>query len=190
MCLCMSLSRQKSSMKFLKRLFIFSALLAGFVFSLYAKYGPSGSNLIPIHTLLNVSTPVNEHDFKLVVNPGVSKCAQKDMLLVTVVFIAPQFFDRRKLIRETWASSANHSNFLVLFAMGLSPDPIINKSIYQESVTFNDIIQESFLDSYKNLTLKTIMTLKWVSTYCPNTRFILRVNDDVVVNVPYLLKHL
>lgn len=39
-------------------------------------------------------------------------------------------------------------------------------SINQESDYFGDIVQESFLDSYNNLTLKSIMMLKWVTTNC------------------------
>lgn len=32
----------------------------------------------------------------------------------------------------------------------------------------NDMIQESFLDTYNNLTLKTMMMLKWVNNHCAN----------------------
>lgn len=38
--------------------------------------------------------------------------------------------------------------------------------IVTESEKYGDLIQESFLDSYNNLTLKTIMMLKWVSLNC------------------------
>lgn len=159
------------------------------LFVLFYKIGSHGSDLIPIHNLLNTSTVVNEHEYQLLINPHVSKCTRNDLILTAIVSIAPGFFDRRKLIRETWAS-VNDSRLLVLFALGSTLEPAVNNLVYQESVLFNDIIQESFIDSYKNFTLKTIMTLKWVSTYCNNTRFVLRINDDVVVNVPYLLKRL
>lgn len=38
--------------------------------------------------------------------------------------------------------------------------------IVNESEVYGDIIQESFVDSYNNLTLKTIMMLKWVTNNC------------------------
>ena len=38
--------------------------------------------------------------------------------------------------------------------------------INNESEVYGDIIQESFIDSYNNLTLKTVMMLKWVTNNC------------------------
>lgn len=38
--------------------------------------------------------------------------------------------------------------------------------IVNESEVYGDIIQENFIDSYNNLTLKTIMMLKWVTNNC------------------------
>lgn len=54
----------------------------------------------------------------------------------------------------------------VVFLVG---EPLSNETqlhIVQESDAFGDLIQESFVDSYNNLTLKTIMMLKWVTTNC------------------------
>ena len=44
----------------------------------------------------------------------------------------------------------------------------------------------SFQDSYHNLTLKTVMGLKWTSIFCPHAQFILKTDDDIYVNVPLL----
>lgn len=43
-----------------------------------------------------------------------------------------------------------------------------------------------FQDSYHNLTLKTVMGLKWMSIFCPHAKFILKTDDDIYVNVPLL----
>ena len=32
--------------------------------------------------------------------------------------------------------------------------------------------------------------MKWIATYCPNARFILKVDDDMIVNTFLLLRHL
>lgn len=57
-----------------------------------------------------------------------------------------------------------------------------------ESQNYSDIIQERFIDSYNNLTLKSIQMLKITSTYCLNTtNYLLKVDDDVYVNVPTLV---
>ena len=49
---------------------------------------------------------------------------------------------------------------------------------------------ENFIDSYGNLTLKTMMGLKWASRYCWRAKFVYKVDDDMFVNVENLLKYL
>ncbi|XP_049283831.1 uncharacterized protein LOC125764049 [Anopheles funestus] len=88
-----------------------------------------------------------------------------------------------------------------LFASGGDVDPAFNAAsggnemvdemqlrIVNESEVYGDIIQESFIDSYNNLTLKTIMMLKWVTNNCDGkVKFIMKCDDDTFVNVPNLL---
>ena len=62
--------------------------------------------------------------------------------------------------------------------------------IKAESFIYGDIIQENFIDGYYNLTLKTIMGFKWSSKYCSNAKFIMKLDDDVVVNTFDLLNYL
>ncbi len=42
-------------------------------------------------------------------------------------------------------------------------------------------------DTYHNLTLKTVMGLKWASIFCPQAKFVLKTDDDIYVNLPLLL---
>lgn len=35
-----------------------------------------------------------------------------------------------------------------------------------------------------------IMAMKWISTYCKNAQFILKVDDDIIVNTFALVDHL
>ncbi|XP_055524830.1 uncharacterized protein LOC129718261 [Wyeomyia smithii] len=76
-------------------------------------------------------------------------------------------------------------------------DPAINAAeldevqmrVVNESEMYGDIIQESFIDSYNNLTLKTIMMLKWVVNNCDGrVKYIVKCDDDTFVNVPNLLQ--
>jgi Galactosyltransferase len=39
----------------------------------------------------------------------------------------------------------------------------LQENILEESLQHGDIIQEGFIDSYANLTVKSIMLLKWFS---------------------------
>ena len=50
--------------------------------------------------------------------------------------------------------------------------------------TFKDFIIGDFIDSYKNITLKTFIAYKYVPEYCSNneSRLILIHDDDILIN--------
>ena len=74
--------------------------------------------------------------------------------------------------------------------IGQSAEKEVNSAIRHESKLYGDIVQNNFTDAYFNLTTKTIMGFRWVSTYCSNAKYTLKVDDDVVVNINRLLKFL
>ena len=45
-----------------------------------------------------------------------------------------------------------------------------------------------FVDSYRNLTVKTMMIMNWVATFCPHAAHAMKVDADVFVNVFLLLE--
>lgn len=67
--------------------------------------------------------------------------------------------------------------------MGNTKDVRVQDAIEQENRNHSDIIQLNMMDSYENLTLKTVSILDWVVDYCPRVQFVLKVDDDVYVNV-------
>ncbi|CAH0716791.1 unnamed protein product, partial [Brenthis ino] len=82
-------------------------------------------------------------------------------------------------------------DFKVVFLLGLPSqdnETEVQEKIEQEVEKYGDIIQEGFIDSYNNLTLKSIMMLKWVTNNCnESVRYILKTDDDMYVNVPNLV---
>ncbi|XP_054260018.1 uncharacterized protein LOC128984702 [Macrosteles quadrilineatus] len=57
--------------------------------------------------------------------------------------------------------------------------------VVEESGIYDDIIQEGFVDSY-NLTIKSVMMLKWVQQHCSSARFLMKSDDDIYLNLPAL----
>lgn len=55
-----------------------------------------------------------------------------------------------------------------VFIVGEMVDNQTQNDLLEESKQYNDVIQESFVDSYNNLTLKTVMMLKWFNSHCQN----------------------
>lgn len=73
--------------------------------------------------------------------------------------------------------------------MGSVPtDRSLTEKIRAESRTYRDIIQETFIDSYENLTYKSVMWMRWVSVHCRNAYSILKTDDDIFVNRFVVLK--
>ncbi|KAG7159908.1 Beta-1-3-galactosyltransferase 5-like 6 [Homarus americanus] len=58
-----------------------------------------------------------------------------------------------------------------------------------EAKQHGDIAQDlSFHDSYSNLTLKTLSLLSWAQNFCRDTSYVLKIDDDVFLNVKRLYK--
>ena len=66
----------------------------------------------------------------------------------------------------------------------------MQEAVAMESDLYGDIVQENFVDSYRNLTYKGIMGLKWVSRNCKRVRFVLKADDDIFVNIFNVMNHL
>ena len=63
-------------------------------------------------------------------------------------------------------------------------------SLENEHLLYGDIIRQEFLDTYDNLTLKTIKAFKWVIEFCPNARYIMKTDTDVFINTGKLVYYL
>jgi len=68
----------------------------------------------------------------------------------------------------------------------------LQDEVGKEVTSFGDILEEDYLDTYHNLTLKSISILKWVNLTCFTGNLtsmpyhVLKVDDDVFVNIERL----
>ncbi|CDW61142.1 Galactosyl T domain containing protein [Trichuris trichiura] len=114
-------------------------------------------------------------------------CQKKypEIFVIAIVHTGLRNFKRRSLIRKTWANSEFYKKFklAVVFAVGEDPQhPSVQATLQREWETYEDIVQFNFTDTYHNLSLKAISWLNWAAKYCPNAKYILKVDDDVHVN--------
>jgi len=135
---------------------------------------------------------INPHRFGMLIN-NARICTENDGIdgggkvdLLMMVTSAVKHVDRRNAIRQTWGNVdlMRRYNAKLIFLLGQGRDQ--QSQIQSENQLYRDIIQEDFEDSYHNLTLKTVMGLKWMSIFCPHAKFILKTDDDIYVNVPLL----
>ena len=130
-------------------------------------------------------------EFKI--NPKELICqtpSNKSILFISFVIIAPQHFEKRDLIRSTWGNKSISSDFRIIFTIGMSKNETINRQIEEEHKINQDILLiNNFIDNYFNLTTKIMKSFKWITQYCSNAKYILRINDDVILNTFSLIDH-
>jgi hypothetical protein len=156
----------------------------------------SSTSTTTVAPLINPYAPrdriVNPHNFSYIINPGYSVCNDSNSAIYILVYVhsGPTNYQRRIVIRETWATQTLFPDIRLVFMIGRTIDKNIMKALEYENEIYQDIVQEDFIDSYKNLTYKGVMALKWISTYCAQTKYVLKVDDDIVVNTFTLINHL
>lgn len=129
--------------------------------------------------------PVTLNAPYLIENPKLCSSVPNLTVLV-IVHTAPNHFDRRMGIRKTWTNNTFFSDLgsvRVLFLLGRVKDSKLQTQIENEFKTFGDLLQGDFIDAYRNLTHKGVMAYKWMSERCRNAQFILKVDDDITVNM-------
>ena len=94
--------------------------------------------------------------------------------IVFLVKSALPNFERRLAIRQTWGKEKQFSNVTIrrVFLLGKSSDDhILQNKLDEEDSKYEDLVQADFIDSYKNLTLKTMSGLKWSVERCSRARY-------------------
>ena len=124
----------------------------------------------------------------------IAKCRKEtnaNRTLFIGIISAPNYFDKRQLLRETWLRHVNdphyHRGLIDVvgfgFILGQTSNATIQSQIEEESKKHGDILQVEMDDSYRNLTRKSVAFLNWVNNNCPHVDFVLKIDDDSYCNV-------
>ena len=124
-------------------------------------------------------------------NPNVCK-NHPELQYIVIVHSSVNNYDERLAIRNTWGlhSRKNKKPFEVIFLLGLPQSDSGQTTIEEENIKFGDIVQGHFMDTYHNLTQKAVFGLRWVTEHCMNARHVVKVDDDVILNIFQLPFHL
>ncbi|VDP45306.1 unnamed protein product [Schistosoma margrebowiei] len=123
-------------------------------------------NRSSIETIL---APLNHCDMKMNNN---NNNDNNDNLTHIIIFIKSRInkFELRRENLTHWFNSTIQSKLLL------------------EHKQYNDIIQFNFIENYYNLTRKLIGTIEYATLHCLNTKFILIIDEDFIVNPIHLIK--
>lgn len=105
-----------------------------------------------------------------------------DVDLVVVVCSGLGNFKAREHVRKSWGLYSKQEIYKtrLVFLVGTG-DKANLEQVLQENRVHGDIIVGNFIDTYRNLTLKSISVLKWMSSFCGNAKYGLKADDDVFI---------
>ncbi|XP_007535696.1 beta-1,3-galactosyltransferase 5-like [Erinaceus europaeus] len=164
-------------MTFLKMKLIFVSLLVLGVLCLYFS----------MYSLTSIRNIFNTERRVFLQLPELNCEQNPPFLILLVASTQEQVFDR-SVIRGTWGRErlVRGKRINTFFLLGAAPKKHISGEVSQESQRHRDIIQKDFVDTYNNLTLKTLMGMEWVHRFCPQAAFVMKTDTDTFVNIYYL----
>ncbi|XP_044158351.1 beta-1,3-galactosyltransferase 2-like, partial [Bufo gargarizans] len=117
-----------------------------------------------------------------------NKCKDESPFLMFLIETTAREVENRRAIRTTFVNTTwiNRTSIKYLFLLAKDSKQEPN-TIAEESEKYHDIIQKDFQDTYKNLTIKTLMGIEWVSNYCPKAKYVMKTDSDMYVNTELLL---
>lgn len=94
-------------------------------------------------------------------------------------------FLKRRLLRRTWASSRiiYGKKVKTFFILGRPKNVNDQVRINNEQLLHGDIIEGDFIDSFQNISIKSVIALSWVSRFCPHVKYVIKSDDDIFVNL-------
>jgi hypothetical protein len=120
----------------------------------------------------------------------VSPCREGEIPIFVNTASSDEYVERRSIQRKTWIAEAKqiNSSLRIIFVMA-KPKEMSGK--YQEQVELEsklneDILQFDFIDTYYNLTLKHLSWMYWCIKNCKTTTYVIKTDDDVILNVQRL----
>ncbi|KAL3852092.1 hypothetical protein ACJMK2_015778 [Sinanodonta woodiana] len=136
--------------------------------------------------------PLTFHSKYILNNPNICEDLPQNLTFLILVHSAVQHFDKRKALRETWSNPMllkEHISRLV-FIVGKTYKSFVQRHLEDEERVHNDIVQGDFIDDYHNLTHKAVLGHRWIQEHCQNTKFVLKIDDDVVINIVKVIEDL
>jgi hypothetical protein len=131
--------------------------------------------------------PEFKTNLQIKLEPRTGLCEFKSKFILIYMFTSAKSFTKRQLSRDTWGNNSkslnNLFNFQLVFILGNQLDETINNQLLLEQAKYNDLIQGNFIDSYRNLSYKSLIAWKWIHMRCNKTSYVIKLDDDILLNI-------
>ncbi|XP_013382382.1 beta-1,3-galactosyltransferase 1-like [Lingula anatina] len=114
-----------------------------------------------------------------------NSCRDKNYKIVFLINSYHSHTEKRKAIRETWANPALNvtRDFKVVFLIGYHKHrEDLNALARRENDIYHDLVIGDFIESYANLSRKTLLGYQWIVENCMNAEFVIKTDDDILID--------
>lgn len=112
--------------------------------------------------------------------------SETELFLFIAITTDHKNFEARQAVRNTWLQFPKIPNWEAYFFVMQSPNSSLQRQLEEEAKEYKDIVILPYLETYSNLTLKTLSLMEWIDKNI-NATFIFKSDDDAYVNVPRLV---
>lgn len=139
---------------------------------------------------------VNPYNYSFLID-GRTICQGEAPYLLIIV---PSVFDHkreRQTVRQTWGNVVKTRKWAngrklplvrILFLFAMTYNSEIPAELKEESMEYEDVVVADFVESYRNLTIKSMSALHWTSRFCSGAKYLLKNDEDTIVNLPVLIE--
>ncbi|VBB26036.1 unnamed protein product [Acanthocheilonema viteae] len=122
-----------------------------------------------------IFAPYNFTDAKVLLRPSFQQCPSVPVFYI--IRTHPANIRWRSIIRSTWAGSLKLS---LIFVLGVEKIGEVNELVELEAKKYDDLVVFDMIDSYSNMTLKSLNILSWIVRNCQAPRFFMQGDPDIV----------
>ncbi|CAN8002822.1 unnamed protein product, partial [Ixodes hexagonus] len=135
--------------------------------------------------------PVENTSYLPIAHSVASEC-RSNLSYLFFVHTAPGHFSHRNILREFIGNATLKSwyNWSIVFFLGLAHDGKTMNNVLKEAAHNGDIVVFPYMDTYRNLTYKFVYGMKWTMDNCPSAKYIVKMDDDILLNLYKLLEYL
>ena len=109
-----------------------------------------------------------------------AKCQPLDNLIVYILSNVMNF-ERRKLIRSTWATPIEGTCYIFIVGT-ISEHQSTQLLLNNEKQQYHDIVQIVHNESYANVIYKELAALEWTRQFYPFIPYLFKTDDDLIVD--------
>ena len=126
----------------------------------------------------------NRTDMEFLLQP-VQECAKNQ--IVMIVMSSPSAAEFRTKFR---LDHAGRSILRILFIVGETNEPILQKDLELEASEHDDILQINSQEGYRSVAVKALSGFVWVSQRCNAARYVVKTDLNTKINLDFVLRAL